>query len=65
MNDTPVSLLKGWRTSFRSGAWYRRRGGWVEIVVTDDEGFTLILRRTERTFEDCIAIANEVLTREE
>ena len=65
IENAPRSLLKGWRTSPRTSTWYRRRGGWVGFVIADDDGFTLILRRTERTFEDCLAAANEVMTKEE
>ncbi len=64
IESAPPSLLKGWRHSFR-GSFYRHRNGWTAIVVVDDDGYTLILRRTERTFEDALAIANDVLTTEE
>ena len=34
----------------------------VAIVVTDDDGVRLILKRSERTLEDAFAAANEVST---
>lgn len=44
-------------------SWYRRRAGWVAIVTVDDGGYRLMLRRTERTLEDVLDVANEVLLR--
>lgn len=63
MVETPTSitLMRGWRRSM-TGAWYRRRQKWVAIVVADADGFRLVLKRTERTFEDALAVANEILT---
>ena len=54
-------LTRGWRQSLRTGAWYRWRSNWTAIVIGDDAGYRVILRRTVRTFEDALADANGVL----
>ncbi len=60
--DIPLAIRRGWRESLRTGAWYPRRQKWVAIVVSADDGFRLILKRSERTLEDAFATANAVLT---
>ncbi len=60
--EIPLAIRRGWRQSMRTEAWYRQRQKWVAIVVTDDDGFRLILKRTERSLADAIAAANKVLT---
>ena len=59
--DIPLVLRRGWRESLRNGSWYRRCGGWVGIVTAERDGYRLILRRTERTLDDALDIANEIL----
>ena len=58
---TPSTLIRGWRQSLRTGAWYRRRNGWTAIVVVADNGYRIVLKRTVWTFEDALADANGVL----
>ena len=58
---TPPTLIRGWRRSLRTEAWYRRRNGWTAIVVAADNGYRIVLRRTVWAFEDALADANEVL----
>ena len=43
---TPSTLIRGWRRSLRTEAWYRRRNGWTAVVVVADNGYRVILRRT-------------------
>ena len=59
--DIPKTLLRGWRLSTRNESWYRKRGGWVAIIIVDVAGYRVVLRRTVRTFDDALDIANEVL----
>ncbi len=60
--DIPLALRRGWRESLRTGACYRRRQNRVAIMVTDEDGFRLILKHSMPTLEDAFAAANEVLT---
>ncbi len=62
MHDEIKCLKKGWRRSMRTGAWYRKRDGWLAVVSGNDEGFLLVLNKRNRTFEDCLAEANEILS---
>ena len=61
MTAVPYILKRGWRQSMRSGRWHRSRGGWTGIVSIDDGGYLVVLRRTEPTFQDALAAANEVV----
>ena len=54
-------LTKGWRQSMPNESWYRRINEWLAIVTVDGGGYRIILRRTERTLEDALAVSNEVL----
>ena len=60
----PLALRRGWRESMRNERWYRRCAGWVAVVSVDSAGYRLVLQRTERTFDDALAFANEILTEE-
>ena len=62
MHDELTSLKKGWRRSMRTGAWYRKGDGWLAVVSGNDGGYTLVLNKAARTFEDALAEANEILT---
>ena len=64
IEEIPPALFKGWRRSMK-GSMYRRRGGWVATVKPHIDGFRLVLRRVERTCEDCMAVADEVMTGQE
>ena len=61
MRDEIKSLKKGWRRSMRNGSWYRKGDGWIAVVHGSDEGFALVLNKRMRTFEDCLAEANEII----
>ena len=61
MYDEIKCLKKGWRRSMRTGAWYRKCGGWLAVVSGNDEGFHLVLTKAERTFEDALAEANDIM----
>ena len=54
-------LTRGWRRSLRTDAWYRKRDGWLAIIVADDTGYRIVLRRAVGTFEDALAAANDVI----
>jgi hypothetical protein len=45
----------------RTGAWYRKGDGWLAVVSGNDEGFTLVLNKRMRCFEDCLAEANDII----
>ena len=60
-NKLPKALRRGWRQSMRTQAWYREKGDWCAIVLPDGDGYRIIVRRSERFFEDALASANEVL----
>ena len=60
-SELPSTLTRGWRQSLRTSAWYRRKGGWVAIVIGDDAGYRIVLKRVARTFEDALAFVNETL----
>ena len=45
----------------RTGAWYRKRGGWVAIIAADAVGYTVVLKRNVGVFDDALAHATEVL----
>ena len=47
----------------RNESWYRRKCGWVAIVKPNNDGYHVVIRRTEGTFEDALAVVNEVLSR--
>ncbi len=61
MYDEIRYLKKGWRRSMRTGAWYRKKDGWLAVVSGNDEGFVIVLNKRHRTFEDCLAEVNEIL----
>ncbi len=63
MHDEIKCLKKGWRRSMRTGAWYRKRDGWLAVVSGNDEGFVIVLNKRHRTFEDALAEVNEILSR--
>ena len=65
MNDEIYCLKKGWRRSMRTGAWFRRRNGWLAVVSGNDDGFLLVMNKSGRTFEDVLADANEIMTGED
>ena len=52
----------GWRRS-ASGGLHRNRGDWWQTVAASDRGYhvTMGLTKPERTLEDALAIADEVL----
>ena len=55
------NLTRGWRRGLPHGSFYRRIAGWIGIVTVDGGGFRLTLRRTERTLDDALDVANEIL----
>lgn len=60
IEEASQALRKGWRHSMR-GSLYRKRGGWLAIVKPTGDECRLSRFRTERTCEDCLAAANDVL----
>ena len=60
----PPTLTCGWHQSVRTQAWHRKRNGWTAIVVTDDNGFRLVLKRDEGAFEDALVAGYDALNQE-
>ncbi len=60
-NLVPPILRRGWRSSLRTNGLYRRSRGWTAIIKPGSNSYEVVLRRDERTLEDALCTANEVL----
>jgi hypothetical protein len=60
-SEIAPTLARGWRRSLRTEAWYRKRDGWLAVIVADGAGYRIVLRRVVGTFDDGLAVANDVM----
>ena len=65
LDKLPKSLTRGWRRSMRETSCWRRLGDWRATIVTERDGFGIVLCRRFRTIEDAMACCNELMEGEQ